>query len=523
MKDPKKGIIGRDLDPELLGQGTLVELLDLEQPPFAVSDPFVQLRYVERYVATLGCSSVLVEEHYIDRDYMEDHSVFYSRSLHPYPNSCRRVHFFSQPLAEVDTALQELFEFGLRSTEESYRARCREFSKQTYLGFSVVKPLSGTPVGRTVLRCPAGTSETALNSFECTRDYVAHLLGVELSIRGLAFQQQDIGVGACATVALWSSLQKFRASEDIGLASPARITQLAGKSVLPFGRPMPSPGLSLGQMCQALEALGVSAEVYHPTKLSTAKRALHIAIASGFAPLLLLNRKDDLTGHAVTVAGMGRSGKTEPMTMGVVEQAASLTHLYIHDDRRGPYLTAALVQHADADAGKETRLRIPIQGRVAGREEEWIVSHILIPLHRKIRLSIAELGELSATIAKTVFHWRSALLVDGQLVDAELEQLTFTYSASLQRSYRYLETAFVQSERSFEKMKRLATSVSMPRYVGVLRFEGEFLGRLDLLVDTTNTLQNTHLLAAVASGPQPALLPELGELLTDRHGGSWIC
>ena len=38
---------------------------------------------------------MLVEEHYIDRDHMEDHSVFYSRNLYPYSNFCRRVHFFT--------------------------------------------------------------------------------------------------------------------------------------------------------------------------------------------------------------------------------------------------------------------------------------------------------------------------------------------------------------------------------------------------------------------------------------------
>jgi len=36
-----------------------------------------------------------VEQHYIDRDHIEDHSVFYSKSLYPYPNFCCRVHFFS--------------------------------------------------------------------------------------------------------------------------------------------------------------------------------------------------------------------------------------------------------------------------------------------------------------------------------------------------------------------------------------------------------------------------------------------
>jgi len=39
-----------------------------------------QLRYVQGYLKhpEVGCRSVLIESPYIDRDHMEDHSVFYS-------------------------------------------------------------------------------------------------------------------------------------------------------------------------------------------------------------------------------------------------------------------------------------------------------------------------------------------------------------------------------------------------------------------------------------------------------------
>src|SRR3989442_1582913 len=59
------------------------------------SDPNRQLRYIWEYLKLLNCRAIVVENHYIDRDYMEDHSVFYSRSLRDYPNFCRRLHFFS--------------------------------------------------------------------------------------------------------------------------------------------------------------------------------------------------------------------------------------------------------------------------------------------------------------------------------------------------------------------------------------------------------------------------------------------
>ncbi len=69
--------------------------LGLSPVPLQSDDEsFVQLRYLERYASDLECGCFAIESPYIDRDYIEDHSAFYSKNLFPYPNSCRRVHFF---------------------------------------------------------------------------------------------------------------------------------------------------------------------------------------------------------------------------------------------------------------------------------------------------------------------------------------------------------------------------------------------------------------------------------------------
>src|SRR5437667_11595749 len=92
---------------EFLEFGThpLATLLKLEEPPFARDvdideNPFPQLTYLERYVKQLQCKSIVIERQYIDRDYMEDHSVFYARCLSSFENFCQRVHFFSLPVGE---------------------------------------------------------------------------------------------------------------------------------------------------------------------------------------------------------------------------------------------------------------------------------------------------------------------------------------------------------------------------------------------------------------------------------------
>src|SRR5262249_6335420 len=142
---------------------------------------------------------------------------------------------------------------------EHYRKACAKFSEEAYLGFAIIRPLDGSPVGRTVVRHFSPNAGGAMRrEFLCTRTYTVHLAGVELRVRGLPFQQQDKAVAACATTAIWSSLHMVREHEEIGTTSPAQITVRASQNSLPFGRPMPTEGLSIDQMCQAIHSAGVS-------------------------------------------------------------------------------------------------------------------------------------------------------------------------------------------------------------------------------------------------------------------------
>ena len=279
--------------------------LNLESPPFVQDDlARKQLRYVLRYGATLGCTSVAIEGHYIDRDHIEDHSIFYSKNFRPYANSCQRLHFFRSDI-DVSRSLLQLLELGCREGDARHRAECRRFSEEFYLGFCVIKPLPGSPIGRTVLRPFDQTSSDPdyRRYFGGVKEYQTHLCGNALFVTGLAFQQQDLGVSACATTAIWASLQKARTFEEIGAATPSQITALASRYALPFGRAMPSEGLSIDQMCQAIQAIGVSPNIYRTDDFSVARSYLHAACKSGIAAILLLRSKDG-NWHAVTVAGM---------------------------------------------------------------------------------------------------------------------------------------------------------------------------------------------------------------------------
>ena len=187
-------------------------------------------------------------------------------------------------------------------------------------------------------------------------DYSVHLLGVELTVRGLGFQQQDQGVSACATTAIWSSLQKLRDFEDVAAATPAEITANASRFALPFGRSLPSEGLSLNQMCQGIHALGISPNLFESRKLSARAQLIFTAAKSGIA-LILIIRSLKNSRHAVAAAGI-KLAKEHKVTIvaganAIDDMSGDLLGVYIHDDRLGPYVTTQFEERDIKFTGEE--------------------------------------------------------------------------------------------------------------------------------------------------------------------------
>lgn len=411
----------------------LASFLDIQILPLVADrDPFRQLEYIRKYVEELKCSAVLVEDEYIDRDYMQDHSAFYAASFAKYKSSCRRVHFFTGiPAAKIASELQVVAAEALNG-REAFDAACRKFSAKKYLGFMVVKPLPGSPVGRTVLR--TYQRDTAgrdyIRRFDATRDYSTHLLGVELTVRGLGFQQQDQGVSACATTAIWSSLQKLRDFEDVAAATPAQITAGASRFALPFGRSLPSEGLSIDQMCQGIHALGVSPNLVRllPNRFARARSIIHAAAISELAPILIIQNADTGDRHAVAAAGVKLRRKHEPTLVAanaIDDMAGDLIGIYIHDDRLGPYIRTKF--EAKTIDKKQYPCVIIDEG---GKNVPWVLTHLLMPVHGKIRTAIAQMLRFSTKFGGFAY---AALDAIG------IKRAPIQVSTRIVRAHRYVE------------------------------------------------------------------------------------
>ena len=447
---------------------------------------------------------------------MEDHSVFYSKSLYPYPNFCRRVHFFRIEEDELRKQAKRILASRATEDSETFRRQCAEFSRLHYLGYTVIKPLPGCPVGRTVLRClPEESGKDYIRKFHCACDYDPHLLGLRLTVSGLAFQQQDLGVSACATTALWTSLQRARQLEQGANATPAQITIRASQFALPFGRPMPSEGLSLDQMCQAVQSLGYSPSLYradpHRAEAFEITRGLLFSsVSSGMSPVLIMGLPGEDISHAVAVAGIGVAKKTPPSaTSEILHRSADLRAIYVHDDRVGPYLKATIRRRQE-----ELLIHFELPG---GKNETWALTHILVPLHPKIRLSFAQLYTAGLEL---VYKAQSFAMAQAFASSESTKRVTTLWKSRIFRSTVYTERLLGEGKSAI--VERLCDSVPLSRYIGVIRIEAPGLDTFDILLDTTSTERNLNCLAVLQLGKTHSHTAEFCRFMRDSYGGRWF-
>jgi hypothetical protein len=447
-------------------------------PPGRLVDqwPPQQTKYLRVYLTEIGCKTAVIEKHYIDRVFMQDEAVFYVRNLRNYPNFTQRLHFFTE---QFD---QHTWKAMIVRAAKGEREAIEKHLQMCYRGFSVVRPLPDCPVGRTVLPAHATREAEGNRSvFGAVRTHTTHLAGFHLTVEGVQFQQQDQGVSACATTALWSALDSVAAMEEIPVSSPASITEAATRYPLQEGRPFPTEGLTLRQICEATRASGFSPLVIRGKKPEDDRSQIFSYAESGFSPVLALqSTTDGSPGHAVCAVGM-RLGGTAPQTDPALrfrEASTALLGLYIHDDRLGPYAFAQLFSHTDSRTGS-IRTGVAIEWPDKTADQLWLLHAIVVPVPQKLRLSITRLRRVGLQAAQVI----------GQAFNEPQTTLNCRYD--LGRRYVAKAYSFGLSE---DGIYELACKTPLSRFVGLIEISIPTGPALDLVLDTTET------------NPEPAVL-----------------
>ncbi len=441
-----------------------------------------QVKYLIGYLRGLDVKTILIEPNYFDRDYLSEFSSFYSTSVYGYKNTCQRVHFFS---STINRSIFEQATGGEKSIIQQLN--------KNYLGFCVLRPIQ-TCLGKTVLKW-YNNQEPYSQRVTVKRKYTCHIAGVELIIEGLAWQQQDTGVGACATIALWSALQSSAFDDFHAIPTTAQITKSANITTSFGSRVFPSKGLHNFQLYEAIKELGLSPMVQTGDVVSNKQQvyftkdrlmnAVASYIRSGYPVIILgdLKINNHIHGnHAVCAVGFRDSIAHDLSSLNTTTLEDSLNKiLYIHDDNIGLNARFAI------NTGKEgnyavLNLKPPSYSSFKEISNYQIIPHsLVVATHNELRASPNQLYQrglkdidffdnyFKQTSIKLFLGIRFIKLTD--YVHNELERL-------LEKSNQLSQVRL----KLWEKLRPLSS------HLGLVRIRlMQSMPLLDILYDTTDS------------------------------------
>ncbi len=249
--------------------------------------------------------AVLVERRYVDPDYRSEHSRFYAATFREHPSFCDRLHFFTQDVPD-DLNLSDL--------------------RNSYRGYSVMRPASSSPVGRTMLTPPAALDDACV----CVATEEVHPFGYSLHVTAMPFISQDEQYIRCAHAAQWMVLYHAYLAHGLARRLPEDIHD-ASKNGRLVGRQVPAEGLSPSQILGGLQALQLSASMAalpwkskdDSRKMDNSLYAMLCRYVNSSMPPIVVTK-----AHAWVIVGYKQSGTGHHDD----------TTLYRHDDSRGPYI-----------------------------------------------------------------------------------------------------------------------------------------------------------------------------------------
>jgi hypothetical protein len=411
----------------------LAELLSARSlaPPRVVADK-LHRTYFEGYFGDLKALTILVENHYIDRDFLEDYAAYYVRCFRRYKRFCSRLHFFWNEFEGAD--IEALLEGNPKGR------LTQEILQEHYLGFVVVKPLPQTIIGRTCLK--TYPEDHGRRSYPIVRVYEAHPFGIRLGVNSLAFQEQDQVAAACATSALWSVFQGTGKLFQHPIPSPVEITRAATEDFPLETRSLPNHGLTLPQIAHAIQSVGLEPLLVRASNEYILNSTAYAYVRGGI-PLVLgvdLANIDEHSDHslhgkvfgqhalAITGYSLGRSAPEPEPKSGFLLRACRMDKLYAHDDQVGPFarlvwdgrpVWSASATASESSNGKEEefpslttswRRTDAIPGEVRA-----LPFALITPLYHKIRIPFQQVHDLTLTLDVLLWRYRATWPFTGRL------------------------------------------------------------------------------------------------------------
>lgn len=302
--------------------------------------------------------NILVEKDYIDKDYRDTYSNFYSKKFAKYPCHTFRLHFFNCDIISLYTLEKHI---------------------NNYLGYTVIRPTRINSIGRTILDIEKLKIATGMM---CLTEYKTHIMGIEFKIMGFPYMSQDTEVNVCAHTSCWMVFRYLSERYPVYKEMyPHQISQLTNEYL--FGRTIPSKGLTISQVAELFTGFGLFPEVYMRELTGDAlfEQLLYSYIESGLPIVAGLEKKK----HAITLFGHTiNSSKIKGVISSPLNTSQFIDGYIVNDDNCLPYQTVS-------------RKRKSISGYCSHLKVEDIDS-IVVPLYEKIYLTAEYVQTLAIEI-----------------------------------------------------------------------------------------------------------------------------
>lgn len=324
--------------------------------------------------------SVVIENNYIDQEYRNEYSNFYSKVFKKHDSFSKRLHFFEKSI----TTLEEI--------------KNNESKELGYLGFVTLRPLDIGHVSKTIIK---PLTEKNRDYILCTASFKSHILGNEFIIEASPFIQQDRMVMCCAHASLWMIARYMSNRHGFSVQLPYQINEKTSKAVTAIDRAIPADkGIYLESICNALSNMGYYPVVFGRTSYCdpelTWEPVSHIyKYIESKIPVIVT-----IPGHAFVVVGHTFNYSPEFKNQegqSIIDNKAWIDSFIVNDDARGPYKIMPTqkdnIEIFEWDEKKKERLSRDDEGVITAEKIDFIV----VPLLEKIYLR----GEYVDLLVKT--------------------------------------------------------------------------------------------------------------------------
>jgi hypothetical protein len=387
-----------------------------------------QLNYLCDYLQVdhISAKTMVVENEYVDRHYLEDYAEYYARCFPSHPRMCSRIHFFANFFEEHE------FTNSLSTNDSAFSKRLNE----NYIGFAVIRPIPHTFFAKLCIR-PYHVMHDHDDYRLITRDTTVSLFGISLTVKNAPFAEQDKVVSACATSALWTFFGSSNESIFGKLPSPSAITKSATQNRNDGTRIFPTSGLTEPQIATSLKHFGLEPlwlTCNEDQGFFDLKEAIY-AYISNDTPVLMGGAIYKIKGSEVTCLGrhlvcalgchLGDSINTEN---NLKMYAHRIDKFYVHDDRLGPYLRLDGIPINFTTENGEERFGFKVSHPKNG-VEVFVPEFALVGLEHKIRVPYESIRDICAAFHTHLCQARVGII--NSLENSALEKINKDYQSEL--------------------------------------------------------------------------------------------